>query len=153
MSKNIVIALGIVLIVVIVGAIILTKKGGDSTASTSSTPIVQASIEVSAVPVASEKPATLINYTDKGFDPANVTIKKGDTVVWTNNSAKDFWPASGMHPTHLLYPEQTSCFAGVFNNCNIAPGKTYTMQFNIVGAWGFHDHLKPANFGKITVTE
>lgn len=87
-----------------------------------------------------------ISFSGTAFSPATLTIKKGDIVVFRNNSDKDFWPASAMHPDHLLYPEFDAKQA-------LAPGSKYEFKFLKVGAWGFHDHLTPTAFGKITVQE
>ena len=87
-----------------------------------------------------------IVFSGTAFTPANLTVKAGDTVVFRNSSQEDFWPASGPHPQHTLYPEFDAKKA-------IAPGNIYSFKFLKVGEWPFHDHLRPAAFGKITVTE
>ncbi len=86
------------------------------------------------------------SYNGTAFAPSTLTIKAGDTVVFKNNSTKSFWPASGPHPAHTLYPEFDAKKA-------IAPGQSYQFKFLKVGEWPFHDHLNPSAFGKITVTQ
>lgn len=85
-----------------------------------------------------------ISFNGTAYSPAQITIKNGDIVVFKNNSDKDFWPASAMHPDHLIYPEFDA-------DKGIAPGGTYEFKFTKTGAWGFHDHLTPSAFGRITV--
>lgn len=85
-----------------------------------------------------------IAYDGKAYAPSNLTIKVGDTVVFKNNSEKSFWPASANHPEHLKYPEFDAKKA-------IAPGQSFQFKFVKTGEWGFHDHLNPSAFGKITV--
>jgi plastocyanin len=85
-----------------------------------------------------------IAYDGKAFSPSQLTIKKGDIVVFINNSGGDFWPASGPHPEHTNYPEFDP-------KKRIAAGGKYQFQFDKVGAWPFHDHLNSSVFGKITV--
>lgn len=85
-----------------------------------------------------------ISYTNSCFSPANLTIKKGDTVKFTNNSTKDMWPASDNHPSHTTYSEFDA-------KGSINPGGTYSFTFNKTGSWGYHDHLKPSCSGTITV--
>lgn len=85
-----------------------------------------------------------ISYTNSCYSPANVTIKKGDTVKFTNNSNKKMEPASNDHPSHELYPEFDA-------NDGISPGGTYSFTFTNTGSWGYHDHLKPSCGGTITV--
>ncbi len=100
----------------------------------------------------------IIMYTDQGYSPASVTIKKGDTVVWKNESAKDMWPASAFHPTHTVYPgsgiekcnkaEQPN----IFDACApVGPGSSWSFKFLQQGSWKFHDHLFPTKFGTINV--
>ncbi len=86
----------------------------------------------------------LITFDGTKYTPSTLTIKQGDTVVFKNSSTKDFWPASAQHPTHTVYPEFDA-------DKGIAPGGIYSFTFAKVGEWGFHDHLTPTAFGKITV--
>ncbi len=182
MNRNIAISIVIVLAVVIAAVLLYSGRDSSPTPTVTATPLVSASSSMSATPTSSVSPSTstsaspsssvsktptpsptktatpkpstvTIMYTDEGFSPATVTITKGSTVIWKNNSTKQFWPASGNHPSHLLYPEQTTCFAGVFTNCKIDVGGTYTMKFDLVGTWPYHDHLNSSHYGSIKVTE
>ncbi len=99
-----------------------------------------------------------ITYTDQGYSPAVVNIKKGDTVVWKNESTKDMWPASALHPTHTVYPGSgiqkcnTAEQPNIFDACApISPGSVWSFEFNEVGSWKFHDHLFPTRFGTVNV--
>lgn len=85
-----------------------------------------------------------ISYNGTVYTPSNITIETGDTVVFKNNSTGSFWPASGPHPQHTDYPEFDPKKA-------IAAGGTFEFKFLKAGEWGFHDHLRPSAFGKITV--
>lgn len=85
-----------------------------------------------------------IAFDGNAYTPSTLTIKNGDIVVFKNNSSKDFWPASARHPDHLEYPEFDP-------KKGIAAGETWQFKFTKSGAWGFHDHLTPSAFGKITV--
>jgi plastocyanin len=85
-----------------------------------------------------------IIYTNSCYSPANRTIKKGDTIIFVNNSSRNMWPASDNHPSHTLYSE--------FDAKNdIAPGGAYSFTFTKTGVWGYHDHSKPNCEGTITV--
>lgn len=86
-----------------------------------------------------------IAYTNNCFSPANITIKKGDTVRFKNNSnSRDMWPATNKHPQHDEYSEFDS-------KQGIGSGGTYSFTFTKTGSWGYHDHLKPNCGGTITV--
>lgn len=81
-----------------------------------------------------------------GFSPANLTIEVGDTVTFVNRDTRSRWPASGLHPTHLLCP-------GFDALEPLAKGKTYAFTFREAKECPMHDHLIPSIRGKITVTE
>lgn len=93
-------------------------------------------------------------YTNQGFSPNTITIQKGGTVTFTNNSSEKMWVASAMHPTHTGYPEKGGCFNTKFDpSCGIAPGGSWSFTFNLTGEWGYHNHLDARYFGKVVVTE
>ncbi len=100
-----------------------------------------------------------ITYDGSKFTPASVTIKKGGTVTWKNESAGNMWVASAQHPTHTVYDgtSRTEHCAGggsstAFDQC---AGKKddYSFKFDKVGSWGFHDHINASAFGKVEVVE
>ncbi|MDO8655441.1 MAG: hypothetical protein Q7R48_03470 [bacterium] len=100
----------------------------------------------------------VLAYTDQGYIPASITIKKGDTILWMNEGTKDMWPASAMHPTHTVYPGSgiqkcnTVEQPNIFDACSpIAPGSSWSFKFLEQGSWKFHDHLSPTKFGTINV--
>ncbi len=98
-------------------------------------------------PPAGAGPAShIISMAAGGFQPANLTIKAGDTVVFRNDDARQHWPASGVHPTHLLCP-------GFDALRPMATGETYSHTFTEAKECPMHDHLTPSLQGKITVTE
>lgn len=87
-----------------------------------------------------------VELTDSGFVPAEITISKGDRVIFKTERSGAFWPASNIHPTHNIYPE--------FNPRRpLAPGEEFSFQFDKVGSWDFHDHLSPGFGGTITVLD
>jgi plastocyanin len=97
-----------------------------------------------------------VTYTDDGFDPRDLKVDKGTRVRFLNASGQSsFWPASGVHPTHTLYPEKepADCLGSSFDACReLAPGEFYDFTFNYVGTWSFHDHLHAYHTGSITVS-
>ena len=76
--------------------------------------------------------------------PATVTIERGDTVVFANESAEDMWPASDVHPTHELYP-------GFDARRGVASGRSWSYTFERPGRWTYHDHLSPETTAAIVV--
>lgn len=95
-----------------------------------------------------------ITYTDGGYVPNEVTIKKSDAVRWVNESSVEMWPAAAVHPTHSLYPEKSDsdCLGSSFDACKRIPsGGLWEFTFNDVGSWKFHDHVRPSKTGVVTV--
>ena len=86
----------------------------------------------------------VVKFTGTAFEPSTLTIKAGDTVTFENKSGDDFWPASNVHPTHLLYP-------GFDAKKPILDGGTYSFTFTKKGSWGYHNHLTPDIQGTIVV--
>ncbi len=104
-------------------------------------------------PAAAPKTYT-VTYTDSGFSPSVVTIKKGDTVVFKNESTTSFWPASDPHPLHNGYPTTGGCIGSTFDACAyIPPGGQWSFLFQFIGSWGYHDHLSPRQGGTVVVTQ
>jgi plastocyanin len=106
-------------------------------------------------PVGEGQYDALIAYTDAGYAPTTITIKKGDTVRFINNShTADSWPASAVHPTHGIYPQKsaTDCLGSSFDACRgLKPGESWDFTFNDVGTWRFHDHIHPSKTGSVIV--
>lgn len=96
--------------------------------------------------------AATINYTNSGFSPKSVTIKKGESVTFKNTSSRDVRVASNPHPAHNGYPTTVGCVSSTFDSCaNIAPGQSWSFKFDIAGNWGFHNHLNPTEGGTVKV--
>ena len=104
-------------------------------------------------------PEVIVTYADQGFSPKEVTVPLGTTVTFVNQSSKNMWVASAMHPTHVLYsgtslsehcPDTTGT---AFDECKAdAPGSSYSFTFAKEGNWKYHDHLDASKFGSVTVT-
>ena len=101
-----------------------------------------------------------VTYTDKGFTPSSISVAQGQSVMWVNQSSKQMWVASGMHPTHLVYDgtsKDAHCAASYtgptpFDECVAVPaGQSYTFAFTKAGTWGYHNHANAADFGKVVV--
>lgn len=83
---------------------------------------------------------------EDGYEPKDLTIHIGDTVIFKNISTEDRWPASNIHPTHEIYPEFDP-------GRPITPGASWEFRFTKAGIWKYHDHLLPSMIGTITVDE
>lgn len=98
-----------------------------------------------------------ITFGDEGFTPGEISIKKGTRVRFLNKSTKEEpWPASGVHPTHTLYPEKepTDCLGSSFDSCRpLKTGEFFDFTFYYTGEWRYHDHSHAYYTGVITVSE
>ncbi len=98
-----------------------------------------------------------ITYGANGFSPANVTINKGDTVSFINQSGGNMWVASDAHPTHAEFDGTSRaehCAAGYsgptpFDQCT--SGSSYSFTFTKTGTFNFHNHVAAQFGGKIVV--
>ncbi len=109
------------------------------------------------VGVATPKTVT-INYTASGFSPAKVTVNKGDTVKFVNQTSGNMWVASDEHPSHTEFDgtsRSTHCAAGYsgptpFDQCG--SGSSYSFAFTKAGSFAFHNHAA-AQFGGTVVVQ
>ncbi len=162
-TKTIVI---VVIVLAVLGALYAITKT-DTSVPEAAAPADQAVTPTentaAAVPPAGEvAPASgaTVTFTDAGYAPDTVTVKKGDTVTFENKGTIATWPASATHPTHTVYPGSgiekcgTGEQAGIFDACRgLNALESWSFQFNEVGTWKYHDHLNAGKFGTIIVTE
>lgn len=88
-----------------------------------------------------------VSVTPSGFFPAQVTISKGSTIVWTNNSANTAYVTPDDHPNHTKYK-------GVWDDDGtgeIAPGETYSHTFSTTGTFTYHNHEDETQAGIVIV--
>jgi plastocyanin len=77
---------------------------------------------------------SMVNF---AFVPQNVTIFRGQTIFWTNDS-------NGIHTT--------TSNTGVWDSGNMPPNTFFTVQFNTPGTFPYHCTIHPASMtGTITV--
>lgn len=101
-----------------------------------------------------------IVFVGTAYSPREITIRKGDRIVFRNDSERQMWPASAMHPSHTAYPGsniqkcETQERDSIFDACQgIDSGESWSFVFDHAGEWFFHDHLMPQANGKIIVQE
>lgn len=91
-----------------------------------------------------------VSYTDRGFEPSEVTIQQGETIRWTNNSSKDLWIASD---GGALYPrEANDCGSSGFDSCKaLKPGDFWEFTFDTKGSWVYLNNLQKETTGVVHV--
>lgn len=122
--------------------------------------------QLAGEPTVNDTPDTPINtgktyevtYTDAGYSPKEITINKGDTVVFKNQSSLGMWTASALHPSHVVYsgtsvdehcPDTTNTS---FDECKSdQPGSSWSFTFNKAGTWRYHNHVKSNHSGSVIV--
>lgn len=87
-----------------------------------------------------------IRYTDRGFEPKELSVPAGTVVYFVNESTQDMWVASNEHPGHTDLP--------TFDQFGFSKtGERYAYTFDQIGTWSYHDHLAPVFGGIITVVK
>ena len=94
----------------------------------------------------------VVTYTDSGYAPSVLAVKKGETIIFKNQSSQSMWTASALHPSHRVYPTTGGCLGSTFDACSgIQPGESWSFKFDLIGAWKYHNHLNPGDNGTIVV--
>lgn len=137
-------------------AISNSNKNIDSVSTPTSTPqqatgiIAAASSTPTKIPLPTGTPATVtssdltVSFTDKGFSPTNLTVKKGQSVTFVNNSSDKMWVAANPFPSSSEYP--------AFNEkTGVESGSSWSFTFDKTGTWFYHNHYSPAQGAKIVV--
>ncbi|MEX1014656.1 MAG: hypothetical protein WDZ80_05855 [Candidatus Paceibacterota bacterium] len=101
---------------------------------------------------------SVVTYTDSGFSPNEITIEEGGVVTFVNESSKDMWVASDLHPTHENYSGtslQEHCSdEGVtsFDACGrFSTGDSWSFTFGQPGEWSYHNHSSASDTGVVIV--
>lgn len=81
-----------------------------------------------------------VTIQNMSFSPASITVKKGDTITWTNQDAV------GHNVT------ETDGKTGP-NSSTLNQGKTYSFTFNEIGTFSYNCSLHPYMTGSVTVTQ
>lgn len=157
MNKTFKISFSIVVIFILV-VLILIKNGGDAVAPVLSPSVMPTATPRPTLPPAPVQQSNNVTYTDSGFLPSTITIKKGQTVTWKNESSRQMWTASAVHPTHKAYPGSgieicgTNTLIAIFDACKgYAPGESWEFRFDNVGTWKYHNHTTSSHTGTIMV--
>jgi plastocyanin len=109
--------------------------------------------EVMAYLAASKGFQYLVSYTGRGFEPATLTVKKGETVRFTNNSSEGLWVAA-TGSSGAVYPAGTGneCGQSAFDSCKVLKsGEFWEFTFTTAGTWGYKNNSDTKMTGTITV--
>lgn len=108
--------------------------------------------EIQAVLAKSHGFQALVSYTDRGFEPNTVTIKKGDTIRFTNNSREDLWVAA-TGGAGALYPNITNgCGSSALDTCRVLkPLEFWEFTFDTAGTWSYQNNRDTTVTGHVRV--
>ncbi len=84
-----------------------------------------------------------ITILNNGFNPQKIEIKKGDTVIWINDSGEDATVNSDPYPVNNLHR--------FLNLGGFPDGSSVQAVFNEVGNFTYHNHFKPEQKGTVVV--
>lgn len=145
MSKKVVLILAIAAVAaVVVGMMVF---GGDNAEApevgTPQTEEAPAASESSAE--TNEQQVVAITFTNDGFSPGTLTVKKGTVVTVKNNSSMSVQFSSDDHPTHTINQGM--------NLPVLAAGASATFTADETGTFGYHDHIDASKTGTLVVTE
>ncbi len=147
-QKSILVTVGVVIVLGLIawGLAAMNNDDADVTTETEATATVSpAATATSTTSATSPEVANLtVTYNGSTFSPSTLTIKKGQTVTFTNNSSGNMWVASDPHPIH-------TDFSAFDARKSYAPGTSYTFTFNQTGTFDYHNHDKSSVTGTIVV--
>ena len=145
----------VIVAVVLVGGYFLFRGTSQPTPSVSQPSSQKTVLQPSQQPPASQAPIVkenVVTYTNSGYSATILKIKKGETVIFKNQSSQSMWTASAVHPTHSAYPTTGGCIGSTFDACKgVQPGDSWSFKFDIAGTWKYHNHLSPSDTGTIIV--
>lgn len=99
-----------------------------------------------STPVVAEIPRLVVSYTDQGFVPAIREVKRGEEVVFINNSSRGMRIASFQKSNLGYYP-------GLSQSKTVARGEVFKFTFLEIGAWNYHNLNYENHTGIVTVTQ
>lgn len=128
--------LALIVGLVAVGLVIFLTVG-DKTGNKSDTPATSNDSTNSVSTVETNS----VTITDFAFAPANITIKKGTTVTWTNQDSA----------AHTVTPDSPS---DAFKGSELfGRGQNYSFTFDTPGTYAYHCTPHPTMKGTVVVTE
>jgi plastocyanin len=138
--RNIIVIIAL-LILVAIGVVAFQKSNKNSnTTNTTSTSTSSPSPVAQPSPAESTQTSNSVTISNFAFSPANLTVKKGTTVTWTNQDST----------AHTV--TETDGQKGP-DSSSLGNGKTYSFTFDTVGTFKYKCSIHPEMLGTVTVTE
>lgn len=96
---------------------------------------------------------TVVKITDKGFDPAKVTIKAGETVQWRNESTSTQSMTADSKLTKTKSSVNVPKGATSFSSGELIPGGIFSHDFTTSGSYKYVSLKNESMGGSVTVKE
>lgn len=157
MNKITYIILGVVVVIIVAASVISLNRNNNSNqdVQAQNSNIGTGSNQNSDINTGQDQ---VVVYSDSGYAPAELRVKRGTAVTYQNSGSLMMWTASAFHPSHEVYPGTSVSKCGsdeattMFDACQgIGPGGSWMFTFDQAGAWKYHNHLNPSHFGAIIV--
>ena len=116
---------------VLMFALALAGCSGGAASSTPAAPAAGGA--AGSAPAASGTAVTISSF---AFNPAEITVKVGDTVTWTNQDSVG----------HTVVADDNS-----FTSQSLPQGGTYSFKFTKAGTFAYHCSVHPSMTAKVTV--
>ena len=144
--RNLVIGVVVVAVLFLGGYLLLngSKKSADTNNSSTNN---NTSTNNSTNNSTTASDSVTVTYTNTGFTPFSVTLKKGGTLIWKNDANDQVQIGVNPHPVHTGNRAITN---GEFT-LDLNPGGTKTLTINDTGTFSYHNHLDPTESGTIIV--
>lgn len=101
--------------------------------------VVSNEIPAAGNPSLTQVGATQVTIENFQFSPTPLTIKKGDTVTWTNRDSV----------SHTV----TSDIGGELSSGTLNTDNSYIHTFNTAGTFNYHCNFHPSMHGTVIITE
>lgn len=135
-SAMVIVLIVVIMLVVAVLLFFVLNRNNKTTAPTTSDPAATQNSSTNSSTSTSEQ--TTVSIKDMAFSPKSVTVKKGSTIVWTNNDST---------------PHTVTATGGSFSSGTLGSGKTFSQTFNTVGTFTYKCTIHPDMTGTVIVTE
>lgn len=148
MGKSAIVTAVVAVLVLVGGGIWLASRNNNSTNNTETTTSNSTNSSMENMNMSNQSQSSnstpgatsSVTIENFAFSPANITVKKGTTVTWTNRDST----------THTV--TETDGKDGPKSG-NLANGKSYQFTFNTVGTFKYACSIHPDMVGTVTVTE
>ena len=134
----------LIVVVVVVGAVFFFSSSQQSPtaanqehaqpAQTTTTTTTTSSTTTTFIPAVTPAKTVGVSVANFSFNPATITINKGDTVIWTNQD-----------------PVSHQIAGAGLNGPVMSKGQSYSFAFNTTGTFAYHCAIHPSMTGTVVV--